>query len=139
MLYSSIASWYRHVGDMHSLRTTTRIHFTCVTFVYSNHSYDQSRVLSVMTKIVCFLSYVHICLVYIPGMSKTLIPKLIAGQVLLYFNGWFSSCFFSLAICTYAYKAWHYYYPSGALELELRWVEEMVAFFRKFKIQNSVV
>lgn len=45
---------------------------------------------------------------------------MIAGQVLLYFNGWFSSCFFSLTICTYGYKAWHYYYPSGALELEIR-------------------
>lgn len=41
-------------------------------------------------------------------------------QVLLYFNQWFSTCFFALAICTYAYKAWRYYYPSGALELEIR-------------------
>lgn len=41
-------------------------------------------------------------------------------QVLLYFNQWFSWCFLTLAICTYAYKAWRYYYPDGALELEIR-------------------
>lgn len=37
MFFSSTAYWYRHVGDMHSLRTTIRIHFACITFVDSNH------------------------------------------------------------------------------------------------------
>lgn len=41
-------------------------------------------------------------------------------QVLLYFNQWFSSCFFALTVSTYAYKGWRYYYPSWALELEVR-------------------
>ncbi|CAM9183049.1 unnamed protein product [Ectocarpus fasciculatus] len=40
-------------------------------------------------------------------------------EVLLYFNQWFSSCFFALTVCTYAYKGWRYYYPSWALELEV--------------------
>ncbi|CAM9221019.1 unnamed protein product [Scytosiphon promiscuus] len=41
-------------------------------------------------------------------------------EVLLYFDQWFSWCFLALAICTHAYKAWRYYYPDGALELEIR-------------------
>ncbi|CAM9530293.1 unnamed protein product [Ectocarpus sp. 6 AP-2014] len=40
-------------------------------------------------------------------------------EVLLYFNQWFSSCFFALTVSTYAYKGWRYYYPSWALELEV--------------------
>ncbi|CAM9844500.1 unnamed protein product [Laminaria digitata] len=53
-----------------------------------------------------------------PDEQKEILSSL-PLEVFLYFNGWFSSCFFSLAICTYAYKARHYYYPSGALELEI--------------------
>ncbi|CAN0004272.1 unnamed protein product [Ectocarpus sp. 13 AM-2016] len=40
-------------------------------------------------------------------------------QVLLYFDQWFSSCFFAVTISTYAYKGWRYFYPSWALELEV--------------------
>ncbi|CAM9228589.1 unnamed protein product [Ascophyllum nodosum] len=40
-------------------------------------------------------------------------------EVLLYFNRWFSASFFVLAMCTYVYKGWRFYYPVGALELEI--------------------
>ncbi|CAM9362212.1 unnamed protein product [Choristocarpus tenellus] len=43
-------------------------------------------------------------------------------QVLLYFNGWFSSFFCGFAICTYVYKSWRYYYPSGTLEMEVSFI-----------------
>lgn len=60
---------------------------------------------------------------------NTVMVSLLVPQVLLYFNRWFSSCFFALAICTYAYKAWSYHYPAGALELEVRLENESLEYF----------
>ncbi|CAM9149169.1 unnamed protein product [Discosporangium mesarthrocarpum] len=53
-----------------------------------------------------------------PEDSRAILSSL-PLQILLYFNGWFSCFFFALAVCTYVYKDWRYYYPSGALELEI--------------------
>ncbi|CAM9116009.1 unnamed protein product [Sphacelaria rigidula] len=55
-------------------------------------------------------------------------------EVILYFNRWFSMFFFAMTLCTYAYKARHFYYPGGALgvEISLTFLYAVVEILRLF-------
>jgi transmembrane protein 216 len=40
-------------------------------------------------------------------------------QVLIYFDGWYSGLYLILNLCIYSYKGSRYYYPKGAIVLEV--------------------